>query len=79
MTKEFEELLEEVLSSPMENDVLRYGTYLSDTEKEVNGVFIRLRMIRYEDKIYKHIMKNGVCTTFCECFESADVDIDTMK
>lgn len=67
MTKEFEELLEEVLNSPIESEVLRYRIYLSDIEKEVGGIFVRMRMIKYKDNIYKHIMKNGVCTTFCKC------------
>ena len=41
-------------------DIIRYGEYLADDEIEnSNDDFIRIRVIKYDGKMYYHKMVNG--------------------
>lgn len=58
-----------------EEDILRYGEYLTDDQltniksysnKTVPVDFVRIRIIKYENKIYYHKMVNGEVIEFKE-------------
>ena len=43
------------------NVLIKYGTIISDEEKEVNHAYVRIRKIEYNNEEYIHIMVNGEC------------------
>ena len=40
-------------------ELIRYGEYLADDEIENNKGFTRIRVIKYDGKMYYHKMVNG--------------------
>lgn len=54
-----------------ETDVLRYGEYLTDDQMECgydcdSPFYVRIRTIKYEDKLYYHKMVDGEVVEFKE-------------
>lgn len=40
-------------------DLIRYGEIIKDTETIENGIYKRVRLIKYNNELYLHAMQNG--------------------
>lgn len=44
-------------------DLMRYGEYLEDKNLETKeGIFVRITIIKYENNLWYHEMRNGFTT-----------------
>lgn len=43
----------------LNTELLRYGQYISDSNYETDNGYIRVRIIAYNNELFKHTMMNG--------------------